>query len=178
MRFNMVKRILKYSCGIVLLLVVVFFSFGIFVPVIRYESKVSVNKPIESSFRIFNSVFYLYDWVPGLTKVEPVSGTPGLAGYKWKMLTVQNGEEYPMTGELLAFKENELFEFRIESDVMTNDVKIRFINKNGTTEIVSSNCVKGKNIFWKSVFVFTQSYFIKQDQTMYDKLKEIIEKKS
>jgi hypothetical protein len=86
-----------------------------------------------------------------------------------------NGENYVTTEELTAFKENELLAFTLKSDVLSSNVEVKFINNGNSTEIISSNKAEGKNIFWKSLFVFSKSIFSERDKVMYDRLKKVIE---
>jgi|ERR1035437_3800319 hypothetical protein len=169
------KKIIKYLLLAILLLVVVFFSLGIFVPTINYETKVTVNNPVGQSFRVFNSPFLMSAWIPGLKNVRWISGRQNEIGSKWAMTIEEDGNQYIMTEELVAFKENELFVVKIENEDFTNDMEVRFTDKGVTSEICSYNHVTGKNIFLKSLFVFSKSIFIKRDKKMYEQLKKIIE---
>ena len=90
------KKFLKYSLAVISLLVMIFFSPGIFISSFSYESKISVNKPVENSFRVFTNVFLLYEWIPGLKKVEWASGIPNQVGSKWKMTIIRDEQEYVM----------------------------------------------------------------------------------
>jgi len=172
------KKILKCLGVIILLLVSAFFSLGIFIPSLNYDNKILVNKPVEQSFRVFTNVFSFSEWIPGFKNIKWLSGKQNEIGSKWEMTVVQEGEKYTMTETLTYFKENELFAFKLENDMLTNDVEIRFVNKGETSEIISSNHIEGKNIFRKSLFVFSHSYFKQQSKEMYDKLKEVIEKEN
>ncbi|MEK6615242.1 MAG: SRPBCC family protein [Bacteroidota bacterium] len=170
------KKYLLYSALPILVLAIIFFSAGIIFPIISYESKVTVKKPVEQSFRVFTDVFTFSEWIPRFITIKWLSGKQNEIGSKWEMTIEQEGKEYRMTETLIAFKENELFAFKLENDMLTNDVEIRFANKGETSEIISSNHITGKNIFWKSLFVFSPSYFKQQSKEMYDTLKKVIEK--
>lgn len=169
------KKIAVYFLISILLLVIIFFSLGIFIPSFSYESRIIVNKPVEQAFTVFNSPFALSEWVPGLKNVKWISGRQNEVGSKWEMTIELNGEIYVTTEELTAFKANEFFAFTLNSDALSSNVEVRFINKGNSSEIISSSKAEGKNIFWKSLFVFSKSVFSKRDKVMYDQLKKIIE---
>jgi hypothetical protein len=60
--------------------------------------------------------------------------------------------------------------------VLNSDVDIRFTPSAQGTIITVNNKVTGKNILWRSLFVFTASYFKSESQKMYDNLKMLIDK--
>lgn len=169
------KRAIKYFLLFLLLLAIAFFFIGIIIPSFTYESRITVNKPIEQSFKVFNSPFLLAEWIPGLKGVRWISGTQNEIGSKWEMTIELDGKIYTTTEELTVFKENELLAFTLNSDVLSSNVEVKFINKGESTEIISSSKAEGSNIFWKSIFVFYKSIFSKRDKVMYDRLKKVIE---
>ena len=61
-------------------------------------------------------------------------------------------------------------------DDVHNTNEVKFTSNGTSTEIIATSNLKGKNIFWRSVFVFAKFYLHGNDQKMYDKLKEVIEK--
>src|ERR1035437_6386733 len=100
------KKVLTYGVVIILLPVIIFFSIGLFVPTIDFESSVTVNKPLAQSFGVFNSPFSLSEWIPGLNNVRWLSGRPNVVGSKWEM-TIEEGEnEYILQEELVRSEEH------------------------------------------------------------------------
>ena len=170
------KKLLKYLGMTTLVIVIIFFSAGIIFPSVSYESKVTVNKSAETSFRVFTSAFKLFDWVTGLKGIGWIGGLQNEVGSKWKFIVTQNGNDYELIQTLKAFKKNEWFVSNSDNELFTDDVDVKFISKGTSTEIIATSTLKGKNIFWRSVFVFAKFYLHGNDQKMYNKLKEVIEK--
>lgn len=171
-----VKKFFKYFSIIILVLILIFFSAGIIFPSVSYESKVTVNKPVETSFGVFTNAFKLFDWVTGLKEMGWISGGQNEVGSKWKFIVTRHGRDYELFQTLIAYKQNELFVSDSDSELFTDKVEVKFISKGTSTEIIATSHLEGKNIFWRSVFVFAQFYLYKNDQAMYDNLKEVIEK--
>jgi len=169
------KKILKYSGIAVFSLVIVFFSMGFLFPSFEYENSVIVNKPAEQSFKVFTDVLKLSEWIPGFKRVKLLSGKQNETGSIIEMMLEQEGKTFILTQKITNYKENELFAFALDNDVLSNNCEIKFISKGTSTEIISSNHITGKNIFWKSLFVFSHSYFKKQSKEMYENLKKVIE---
>ena len=172
------KKFLKYFSIIILVLVILFFSMGIIFPAITYESKVTVNKSAEISFGVFTSPFKLSDWVTGLKGIGLISGIPNTVGSKWKFIITQNGTDYELIQTMKELKLNELFVTHADNELFTDDVDVKFISKGNSTEIIATSHMSGKNIFWRSAFACAQFYLGSNDQKMYDKLKEVIEKEN
>ena len=170
------KKFMKYVGITLLVIILVFFSLGLFVPSVSYESKVVVNKPVETSFGVFTNALKLEDWITGLKGIGWISGNQNEIGSKWKFIITRNGTAYEMVQTLDGFKTNELFAFKTDNDLFTNQADVKFINKGTSTEIIATSRLNGNNIFWRSVFFIGQSYLAAQDQEMYDKLKGVIEK--
>lgn len=170
------KKFLKYTSIIILVIVITFFAAGICCPSVSYESKITVNRPVETSFSVFTSAFKLSDWVTGLKGIGWISGGQNEVGSKWKFIVTRHDKDYELIQTLKAFKQNELFTSNSDNEAFTADVEVKFISKGISTEIISTSSLHGKNIFWKSAFVFAQPILHKEDQEMYDKLKEVIEK--
>lgn len=172
------KKFLKYFSISILLIVIIFFSTGIIFPSISYESKATVNKPVETSFGVFTNAIKLSDWVVDLKGIGWISGGQNEVGSKWKFIVTRNGRDYELIQTMKAFRQNELFVTNADNELFTDDVEVKFISKGTSTEIIAISNLTGKNIFWKSAFVFGQFFLHKQDQQMYDKLKEVIEKEN
>ena len=168
-------KAIKYIVGATAILTIAFLSIGLIFPEVSYENKVLVNKSIEHSFRVFNNPMKLKDWITGFKKISHVSGFPNEVGSQWELTIEEDGEEISMLEELTAYELNKLFALKIDSEVLTTYVEIRFEEVDSGTEIIVSNRVIGKNIFSRSLFPLYKSYFAKTTQADYEKLKSVIE---
>jgi len=170
------KKFLKRVFITISVIGIIFFSAGIIFPSVTYESKVTVNKSAETSFSVFTSAFKLFDWVTGLKGIGWISGSQNEVGSKWKFIVTYFGNDYELIQTLKDFRQNESHACSSFHELFTNDVEVKFVSKGASTEITATSHLAGKNIFWKSVFFFAQFYLQRNDQKMYDKLKEVIEK--
>ncbi len=168
-------KAVKYIIGGLAVLTIAFFSIGFISPEVTYENKVLVNKSIAHSFRVFNNPNKLKEWITGFKKISHVSGFPNEVGSQWELTIVDNGEEMTMIEEVTAYELDRLFAFKLDNDVLTTYVEIRFEKVASGTAIVVKNRVIGKNIFFKSLFPLYKSYFEETTQVEYEKLKNVIE---
>ncbi|HEY4800882.1 MAG TPA: SRPBCC family protein [Bacteroidia bacterium] len=171
-----IKKIFKYILGFISLVVLVFFSFGILTPSIDYDTKIAVSKSAETSFKTFTDVMKLSDWVPGFKGVKLLSGQQLVVGTTIEVTVEQEGKTYVLLQEITGIKENELVEFTLSNNMLSNDCKIRFEKFADHTDIIASDHIQGKNIFWRALFAMDQSRFKKQSAEMYARLKNVIEK--
>lgn len=170
------KRFLKYFLITLPILTVLFFSLGLLLPTVTYESKITVNKSVETSFGTFTNALKLSDWVIGLKGIAWISGNQNEVGSKWKFIVTQNGRDFELIQTLKEFKKNELFVSLADNEWFIDEVEVKFISKGPSTDIIATSHVQGKNIFWRSAFVVAQPLLRINDHAMYDKLKEVIEK--
>jgi hypothetical protein len=117
----------------------------------------------------------LKDWITGFKNISHVSGFPNEVGSQWELTIEEDGEEISMLEELTAYELNKLFALKIDSEVLTTYVEIRFEEVDSGTEIIVSNRVIGKNIFFRSLFPLYKSYLAETTQADYEKLKSVIE---
>lgn len=170
-----IKTTLRYSCAVILVIVAIFFSIGIFIPSLNFENKVSVEKPADISFRVFTSPFSLSAWIPGLKNVKWLSGKTNEVGSKWEMIIEDDGNEYVMAEELVAYKENELFVVKMENEDILDTIEVRFTGKGTESEIFSSNHVMAKSFLERPFLLLFKSKLEGQNHEMHKKLKRLIE---
>lgn len=144
-------------------------------PTFTYVSKIEVNAPAEHAWAVFTDDTCMGEWMTGFKSIENISGNPNEVGSKWKLVIEQGGELMEMTETMTAFKENELFAFKLENDVMFVDTDITFVEQNGRTEIKATNLVEGRNILWKSLFALMRGALGANSQGICDNLKTVIE---
>lgn len=169
-------KALKYILGILVLLILAFFTLGMFNPELTYESRTQVNAPVEHAFAVFQDPDRMDEWLEGLKRIEMISEGGVKVGSKSLLVFEENGETMELTEVVTAFKENELYAFTLDADVMTANVEIRFVAKDSlNTEIIARTTSTGKNIMWRSILALAKSTFQQQDQDSYTRLKEVIE---
>lgn len=171
----MIKKILLGLVLFVGLVVVIFFAFGFFKPIITVETITLVNKPRNVAWKYFIDESKLKEWMTNIKSIEKISGEPNKVGSKFKMTFEENGDEIVMTETMTEFRDNEVFGFTLENEVISDDVRITFTDRGDKTEIVQTDKLTGGNIFWRSLFAILESTFHKNTAETYEKLKARIE---
>ncbi len=156
-------------------LIVLFFSVGLVKPHIQYESKVTVERPVDRSFIVFIDGSKMDQWLTGFKGIQLVSGMPNFPGSIFNLTLEINGREVTLKEEVLDFRWNELFSVRIQHDFMTIENVNEFVAEGMKTEITATYRLTGKNIFWRSVLVFSRGKMKQRAQNDFDSLKRVIE---
>ncbi len=172
----MIKKILLGLLGILVILVVGFFAIGFIFPKLTTETRVTINKPRKTVWKYFTDQNTLKEWLPNVKNIEKISGEPMTAGSKFKMTFEEDGSEIVMTETMTEVKENEVFAFILENEVMKANNRITFVDIGDKTEVIENNTLEGGNIFWRSLFAIMKSGFEKNSGDSYQRLKTNIEK--
>lgn len=168
-------KILKYAIGIIALLIIGFFLIGIFNPSIQYSSETIVNKPIKESWDVMNDASKTKLWLTGLKRMELISGEEGQVGTKAKYIMDSNGSEIEMIETIKARTDYERMTLEMDSDILTNNLDMKFTEKDGKTIIKSTNIAQGKGMIMRSMMVLIKSSIIAEDQKIMNNMKRVIE---
>lgn len=169
-------KILKYVIGLFCFLLLAFFAMGIFTPMVNYQSEVEVNKPVKEAWAVFNDASRMQDWIPAYRGIEHIEGNEGEVGSKYLVKMEEAGEIFEMVETLTAMDPMERFAMEIESDMMTQDLDVKFKAKDENTTIIKvTGEITGKGIINKSVFAMMKNRFQESNDEFYGNLKRVIE---
>ncbi len=169
-------RVLFYVLGFIAFCLFSFYLIGVFVPKTEYENTIVVNRSIDKCWKVFSNDTLIYDWMPGLQKIEYLKGKEMQTGSEFKMHLIEAGQNYVITETVNAVKENELYSFTLNNEVLTNNIQFQFKETAAfTTEIKSINSVEAKNWFLSSLFFFLESDFKEQDLKTLNNFKNLVE---
>lgn len=169
-------KILFYVLGFIAFCLFSFYLIGVFVPKTEYENTILVNRSIDKCWKVFSDDTLIYDWMPGLKKIEYLKGKEMQAGSEFRMHLEEAGQAYVITETINDVKMNESYSFTLNNEVLTNNIQFEFKETAPyTTEIKSINSVEAKNWFLKSLFIFLKSDFKEQDLKTLNNFKNLVE---
>ena len=168
-------KILFIIIGILLTLAAAFFAVGLFFPSVAYQTTVEIDRPLDVSWNYFTDEKNMPDWLPGFESIETLSGKPNEVGSKFLLRINENGSKMEFTETVTEFKPRELFAFTLEHSMMTNNVRVKFTEKDGKTIVTQEEKLVGANIFWRSFFVFAITVSKSNARQVLEKLKANIE---
>jgi len=161
---------------IITALILIFFSIGMFIEEVRYDTEVSVKADKDEAFVIFANPKLTSEWLEGFIKFEPVKGEPMTEGSQWKLFIAHNGQVYEMLETVNTIIPGEQFSFTIENDMATTEVDIFFQQQGEETIIQSKNITKGNGLFWRSLMPLFKGSMQEESMKSYEKLVKVIER--
>ena len=157
-------------------LVVAFFSIGLFISDTEYTTEVSVNKPVEEVFVEFNNMDKAKNWIPEFKSVEILEETENKVGNVYKViLTNRNGVDVIMKEKILAYVPNEKLVQNYYVDGMLKKNDFTFSSEGNTTKIVQASTCKSTQYMMNCMYPFFKSKFKAQDQGYLNNFKNYIE---
>ena len=174
----MLKKTLLILLGIIAALILGFIAIGFIKPTYEGGVNVTVNAPVSTTFAYFNNTDNMAKWMDNFKGIENISGEKNQVGSKWKLVYDENGSDFVMTETLTAFEQDKLFAFDMEDEYFKMHIEIRFEEKDGKTIITQIDKGEGKNLPARSMVAImgTLGLMQKQQQGMYNKLKDLVEK--
>ena len=85
-------KVLRYILGLIVLLLIAFFTLGFLNPEISYETRTEIQASVEETFAVFNDPERMGEWLVGFHSMENISGNDNEVGSKWKLRFEENGE--------------------------------------------------------------------------------------
>ncbi len=168
-------KYLKYILGIIALLAIGFFLIGLVKPKVSYECEITVEKPLAESWAVIQDQDKLPEWLPGLQKIEHVSGNPGTTGAVSNVYFETDGQKTTIRETITDIVPNESISMSYESDFMNMDYTMTMTPVNGKTKINSSTVAKGNGIIAKSMMALIGNSIKGQEETNLANLKKTIE---
>jgi len=164
-------KTVKIIIGIISAMSIIFFATGLFVKETNYTAQVSINKPVEEVFTIFNQQENIKNWIPEIQSVEVLNKTIGTTGSSYKMVVENQGQEIAMTQKVMAYIPNEKVTFFIDAENMLKTNDFTFEDKNGITTITLNASCQSESYLMACMFPYFKGTFKAQDQRYLDNFK-------
>ena len=168
-------KYVKYVLGGIVILVLGFFLAGVIKPDLSYECEILVEKPLAESWAVTQDEAKLSEWLPGLQKIEQVSGTTGTVGAVTDVYFDANGEEMVIRETITELVPNEFITMSYTSNFMNMEYKMTMTPVNGKTRISSSTTAVGNGMLSRSIMAFMGGSISAQEETNLSNLKKTIE---
>ena len=171
-------KYLKYTLGILAVLVIGFFIMGLINPEISYECDIIVDKTLDESWAVSQDVEKMSDWLSGFQKIEHISGNPGAVGSVSDVYFINEGQEMIIRETITDIVPDESISMTFTSDFMDMDYVLAMASMDGKTKISSSTIAKGNGMVSKSIMAFMKSSVKNQEEINLSNLKKTIEENS
>lgn len=168
-------KYLKYTLGILTILIIGFFLLGLIKSDLSYECEVMVDKPLNESWAVSQDETKMSDWLDGFQRIEQVSGSPGKVGAVADVYFVTEGQEMIIRETITGIIPNKSISMIFTSDFMDMDYTLSMEAVDGKTKINSITNCKGNGMASKSLIVLMGSSIKTQEETNLSNLKKVIE---
>jgi hypothetical protein len=169
-------KAIKIILGIVTILVVVFFSTGLFIKETTYQVRVEINKPLSEVFTAFNDQDKMLEWLPEIKSIEPIHVNPGIVGSEYKMTIDNKGQTIVMNEKVMAFVPNLKVTLFFDADNMLKTDDYNFSEIDNGTLIVKDVVCKSDSYLMSCMFPYFKGMFTDIDQVYLDNFKTYLEK--
>ncbi len=170
-------KAIKIILGIITFLIIGFFSTGILVKETTYTCEVSVDKPLQEVFTVFNDTAKIKNWIPEIKSLKAIKLTPNKTGSIYEMVVDNKGQEITMTEEVLAYEENKKVSLYFDAQNMLKTDRYTFSLENGKTKVTLQSSCQSNSYLISCIFPYFKGNFKEIDQGYLNNFKAYIEGK-
>lgn len=145
---------------------------------IKFKTNIDIKRPVEQVYAAFVDWAQAPRWRDGLTTVEIVSGKSGRPGSKQRLTFNRNGQEISFEETVIDMVENEACYFRADHERMYCLSNVIFLERDGSTRVISSVHAHGYGMLWRVIVLFMKGSLRRRQQTDFFRLKTHLEKSS
>lgn len=143
----------------------------------KYTTEITINQPLDKVVALFNSSDNLKEWMPGLQSFEHLSGEPGQAGAKSRMVFLHGKRRMEMVETITVNELPEKFSGTYEAEGTLNIQDNSFIPLDeNTTKWVSHSEFRFSSFMMKMMGFLMPGAFKKQSCLFQEKFKEFAER--
>ncbi len=168
-------RILKALVIILLALILIFLSIGLFLPSFDYAVSIEVKASPEKCWLTFHDTTRMSQWLPGFESLVLKSGEPLKAGSQYEIIVIDHNEKIVMSEIITKVNAPTSISYELNNDVLKSEYTFSFTGDSITTTIDSHYKVTGNNVMWKSILFLSKSYLESNGQEQLAGLKKVVE---
>jgi hypothetical protein len=169
-------KILKRIFLVLVVLLLVLLSLGIFFPHFNYGNEITIRRSPQLCWDVYTDTTAMHGWIPGFESLRLKKGQPWQAGSEYEFV-ITEGERMVMQRTIDQVTPASSISFNLNNDVLISEYTVTFTGDSTHTILATDYQVTGKNIFMKSVLYLSKPYLKNADEQMLLSLKKIIESK-
>lgn len=169
-------KVIKVILGIIIALSLVFFATGLIVKETKYTAKVTINKPVNEVFALFENTDKMKEWLPEVKSIEPIEEKQGKVGSTYTMTVENQGQTITMKEKIMAYVPNEKLTFQFDSDDMIKVDDYNFIAEGEKTKVIQNCTVEAKSYIMGCMFPWFKSKLKDISLDYMNRFKDMVEK--
>ena len=139
-----------------------------------FQSKATFEAPIEKVYDLMADITKAPNWITGLQKIEPLSGTPGQAGFEARYIFEENGKTVLFQEKVTKVDPYKYMAFQLEGPNINMQTEAHFKNLGDRTEVLYVNKAKGSNLGMKIFLPLLKSMMKKRQQADFEKFRSLL----
>lgn len=167
-------KALKIAGIVLLIIAIVFFSLGIFIPFYEYQSSIEVNAPPEKCWKVFHNTSLMDQWLPGFESLTLKAGDTLAIGSSYEIVVNDHHKRMIMLEKITGVIAPSSISYELNNDVLKSEYSYSF-EGSSSTKISGHFKITGNNIVWKSILILSKSYMTSSSQNQLSLLKKVIE---
>lgn len=168
-------KAIKIILVIIIILVLTFFTTGLFVKETDYTTQIAINKPIKEVFKTFSNTNNVKKWIPEFKSIDTITANFGKTGSIYKIVVDNHGQDIIMTEKVMAYVPNEKLTLFYDTDMMLKTNDYLFSEKDGITKITLNATCKSDSYIMSCVYPYFKNTLKNQDLLYLKNFKKYIE---
>lgn len=140
-----------------------------------YNTQIEIDRPVKDVYAVMSNIDKASQWITGLKKVEPLSGTPGQVGFESKYTFEERGKEVVFYEKILEVVPESHFSFHLRSDGIDMETKTVLKAQDGGTIVQMNNKVKANGLIMKLALPLMKGVMKKRQNQDLQQLKQLVE---
>ncbi|MGG8496572.1 SRPBCC family protein [Tenacibaculum sp. TC6] len=169
-------KTVKIILGVIIALSVVFFATGLIIQELNYTSKVTIDKPVEEVFSLFNNDENLPKWIPEIKSVKSIQKQEGVVGSTYAVAVESQGQEIILEEKIMAYEPNKNIKLFFKGGGMLKTDDYHFESENQKTTITLITQCKSSSFILGCMLPYVKGKLAAQDQQYLTNFKQFAEK--
>ena len=169
-------KTVKIIMTFLIILTVLFFGTGLVVKESSYSAIVTINKPLEETFKMFNDTTTITKWNPEYTSIEVVDSKSGVTGSVYNIIIKHNEETVIVKEKVLAYVKNEKVTLVFDREGVMERDDYTFTSDGSSTIITLNASYHAKSYILGCVLPYFESSFKEIDEVALANFKTFAEK--
>ena len=169
-------KAVKVVLAILIVLTLIFFGTGLVIKENKYSVEITIDKPIDQTFKSFNNQETISEWIPEITKIETIDKKPGITGSQYRITMDNEGQIMTMKEKVLSYVENEKVTLYFDAEGVLKTDDYTFTSEGGSTKITLDVTFEGDSYILNCIFPYFKGVFKGVDEKSLNNFKAFAEK--
>jgi len=169
-------KAVKIILYILIVVTIIFFGTGLIVKESTYKVEITVNKSLSETFKLFNDLSKVKQWIPEFQSIDTIVEKPNKVGSEYRITVDNNGQSVTMKEKVLAYINNEKVTLYFDAEGVLKTDDYTFNSDGSATKIVLNSTYQGESYILSCIFPYFKGTFRGVDEKYLNNFKAYAEK--